>query len=230
MVRAAEFGIPFDGDGPDPVGVLNRRHIQRAAAVIEHDQQFLMGLLEAVVGGRGDRFFDEPDLLEPGDAGGGLGGLSGDLIEVCRVCDNRVGNGLTELGFGGGLQFLQDTRRQVHRRPFTTLRIRDQRDGLALVAGRPHASLEELGRLFGFQDQVALGDQADHRLGPRHRHQAPGLHLAVAVGDDLDHPRGVDVGDRTVGRAQVNADCFVVLMRFHGLSPCLSLRRCMRRL
>ena len=203
----------------DAVADLQHGHVEGAAAEVE-DEDRLVGLLVEPVRQRGGGgLVDDALDVEPGDLAGVLGRLALVVVEVGGDGDHRRVDGLAEIGFGVGLELLQDHRRDLRRGVLLAGRfharvavgagddlVGDDRLLLAhlgLLAA--HEALDREDRVLRVGDRLALGDRADEALaGGRERDHGRGRAAALGVLDDgrlatLEH------GHARVRRAEVDA-------------------------
>ncbi|AGA75486.1 hypothetical protein B479_22985 [Pseudomonas putida HB3267] len=90
-------------------GNLDDRNVEGTTTqVINDDGVVALGLVHAVSQCSGSRLVDDAFYIQTSDATGILGGLTLTVIEVGRNGDDRFGNWLAEVVFGGFLHFLQD--------------------------------------------------------------------------------------------------------------------------
>ena len=203
-----------------PVPDLQHGYVKGAAAEVE-DQNRLVGLLVEAVGERGGgRLVDDPLHLEAGDLAGVLGRLALVVVEVGGDGDHRRVDRLAELGFGVGLQLLEDHRRDLRRRILlashldadVAVRAGDDLVGddrlLLLDLGllSAHEALDREDRVLRVHHRLALGRRADQPIA------------GVGEGDDrwgraaslgvLEHARvaALEHGYAGVGRTEVDAD------------------------
>jgi hypothetical protein len=96
---------------------LEQGHVERAATEVEdEDELVLLALVEAVgQGGRGGLVDDAQDV-EARDLAGLLGGLALGVVEVRRDGDDRVGDGVAQVGLGVALELHEDARGDLLRR------------------------------------------------------------------------------------------------------------------
>ena len=117
-VVAAEVGVAVGRlDLEHAVADLQHRHVERAAAEVEHEDRLVLGaLVEAVgEGGRG-RLVDDAQHLEAGDRARLLGGRALGVVEVRRDGDDGLGDGVTEVALGVALELHQRAGRDLLRR------------------------------------------------------------------------------------------------------------------
>ena len=200
-VVATERGVAVGRlDLEDAVADLQHRHVERAAAEVEHEDGLVLGLLvEAVGEGRRRRLVDDPQDLEAGDLPGLLGGRALVVVEVRRHRDDRLGDGVTEVALGVALELLEDAGRDLLRRVHLAVDV----VALPVLA---HVALDRAERAVGVGDGLALGDLADEHLaalgeGDDRRRRA----RALGVGDD-DGVAALEDGDDGVGGTEVDAD------------------------
>ena len=90
------------------VADLEHRHVEGAAAEVEHEDRLVGALLVEAVGegGRGG-LVDDAQHLEAGDLARLLGGGALGVVEVGRDGDDGLGDGVAQVGLGVALQLLQ---------------------------------------------------------------------------------------------------------------------------
>ncbi len=194
-------------DLDDAVADLEQGHVERAAAEVEHQDRLVVALVEAVrERGRGGLVDDAADV-EACDLAGLLGRLTLVIVEVRRHGDDRVGDGLTEVGLGVPLELLQDECRDL-------LRV----ERLAVDLGLPvraDVALDRTDRTIDVRHALALGDLTGQHLAVLgERDDRRGRAGALGVGDD-GGLAAFEYGDDRVGRAEVNSD-----RSGHGVSSC----------
>ena len=109
-VVAAEVGVAVGGlDLEHAVADLEDRHVEGAAAEVEHEDRLVGALLVEAVGqgGRGG-LVDDAQHLEAGDLARLLGGGALGVVEVGGDGDDGLGDGVAQVGLGVALQLLQD--------------------------------------------------------------------------------------------------------------------------
>ena len=221
------------------VADLQHRHVERAAAEVEHEDRVVLTLLvEPVSQRRGGGLVDDALDVESGDLAGVLGGLTLVVVEVGGDGDHRAVDRFAQIGFGVGLQLLQDHCGDLRRRELLAVGfharvavgsgddlVGDDRLLLAhlgLLAA--HEALDREDRVLRVGDGLALGDGADETLaGGRERDDGGRRAPALGVLDDrglapLEH------GHARVGRAQVDAYglahvLWLLLMRLNKSKP-----------
>ena len=200
-VVTAEVGVAVGRlDLEDAVADLQHRHVERAAAEVEHEDRLVLGLLvEAVGEGRRGRLVDDPQHLQPGDLPGLLGRRALGVVEVRRHRDHGLGDRVAEVALGVALELHQRARRDLLR-------------GVALavdVVGLPvlaHVPLDRAERAVGVGDGLALGDLADQDLAALGEgDDGRGRARSLGVGDD-DRVTALEDGDDGVGGTEVDAD------------------------
>ena len=128
QVRVAVGGLDLE----DAVADVEDRDVEGAAAEVEDGDLLVLLLVEAVGqrgGGRlvddahpllgllaGLGIFDLPFGVEAGDLGGVDGRLPLGVVEVRRHGDDRLADGVAQVGLGGFLELAQDHRRDFRRR------------------------------------------------------------------------------------------------------------------
>jgi len=94
---------------------LQDRDVEGAAAEVVDGDDFVALLLETVGERRRGRLVDQADDLEARDLAGVLGGLALRVVEVGRNCDDGLLDLVAEVVLGGGLELLEDHRRELGR-------------------------------------------------------------------------------------------------------------------
>ena len=201
-VVAAELRVAVGRlDLEHAVADLEHRHVERAAAEVEHQDGLVLGaLVEAVGQRRRGGLVDDAQHLETGDRAGFLGGGALGVVEVGGHGDDGLGDGVAEVALGVALE--------LHQRAGA-----DLLGGVALavdVVGLPalaHVALDRAERAVGVGDRLALGHLADeHLAGLGERDDRRGRARALGVGDD-DGVAGFEDGDDGVGGTEVDTDC-----------------------
>jgi hypothetical protein len=203
-------------------GDAQQADVEGPAAEVVDYHQLVEVAPEAVGEGGGGGLVDEPQHLEPGQAGRLLGRTALGVGEAGRHRDDGLGDLLAELGLGAPAQVGQDGRRDLGDRQAL---IVDDHHRLLVAAGL-HAVRQAGDGQLHRRRLERLADQAlgrvqhvltvvdPHRLGRGpHRHALAwdvGHHrrvgaLAVWAADELDARRGRDRRHR-VGGAEVDAD------------------------
>ena len=133
-VVAAQVGVAVGGlDFDDAFADFENGNVECAAAEVVDGDGLVLLLVEAVGQcGRG-RLVDDALDVEAGDLARVLGGLALGVVEVGRNGDDRLGDRLAQVGFGGLLQLLQDHGRDLGRGVLLAL-------GHARRRGRPAGS------------------------------------------------------------------------------------------
>ena len=109
-VVAAQLGVAVGGlDLEDALADLEHRHVEGAAAEVEHEDGLVGALLvEAVGQRRGGGLVDDAQHLEAGDLARLLGGGALGVVEVGGHGDHGLGDGVAQVGLGVALELLQD--------------------------------------------------------------------------------------------------------------------------
>src|SRR5690606_35697647 len=107
--------------------------------------------------------------LQARDLAGVLGRLPLCVVEVGRDGDNRLGNGLAELGLGGLLHLLEDVGRDLRRRILLAIGFDRGVAVRALVdlVGNQRLVLLDRGILVATADQALDGKEGVQRIGDR---------------------------------------------------------------
>ena len=182
----------------DAVADLQHGDVEGAAAqVVDHD--LLVALLVQTVGqsGRGGLVDDALDI-KAGDLAGVLGGLTLSVGEVSGDGDDRLGDGLAQIGLGVRLQLLQH-------------HGGDLLGGIGLVVDGDfvvgaHLALDGGDGAVGVGDGLALGDLANHTLaGLGEGHHGRGGAGAFGVGNN-GSLAAFHHGDAAIGGSQIDTD------------------------
>ena len=200
-VVAAEVGVAVGGlDLEHAVADLEHRHVERAAAEVEHEDRLVGALLVEAVGERGrGRLVDDAQHLEAGDLAGLLGGGALGVVEVGGDGDDGLGDRVAEVGLGVALELHQ---RAGARSPAAVYVL----PSMSIVPARAHVALDGPDGAVGVGDGLALGDLADEDLAVLGEgDDRGGGARAFGVGDDDGSPRLEDADDR-VGGAEVDTD------------------------
>ena len=189
-----------EGDKKPIIIDIQDGHIEGAAAqVIDHDLLSVL-LVHAIGQGRGGGLVDDTLHVQTGDPAGVLGGLTLGVGEVGGDGDDRLGDRLTEIRLGIGLQFLQDEGAQLLRRVAFSV------DGHAgLTAHQPLDAGHGAGSVRHGLALGGLAHQPFSHLGERDDRGRRALPLGV--GDD-DGLAALDHRHTAVGSPQVNSDYF----------------------
>ena len=103
-------------DLEDALAELEDRHVERAAAEVEHEDRLVGALLVEPVRQRGrGRLVDDAQDVQAGDRAGILRRLALRVVEVRRNGDDGVVDRLAEVRLGVGLELLQDHRADLRR-------------------------------------------------------------------------------------------------------------------
>ena len=199
-VVAAEVGVAAGRlDLEDALADLEHRHVEGAAAEVEHEDGLVAALLvEAVGQRRRGGLVDDAQHLEAGDLARLAGGGALGVVEVGGHGDDRLGHGVAEVALGVALELLQDAGADLL--GGVLLRVDVDRPA------RAHVALHRADGAVGVGDGLALGHLADEHLAGlgeadhRGRGAPPfgvGHHGGLARLED---------GDDGVGGAEVDAD------------------------
>ena len=166
---------------------------------------------------------DDAHHFETGDLTGVLGRLPLRVVEVGRHGDDRLGHPLSEIGFGVGLELLEDHRRDLLRRVILVPHLDAHvavRGSAQLIGHEPlvalhrrifvlaaHEALDRVDRVVGVGDRLTLGDLADHPLAALGIDRDDGGREAATfrVRDDRRLAR-LHHGDHRVRGAEVDTD------------------------
>ena len=218
-IVAAEVRVAvgrFDLD--DAFADLEDRDVERTAAKVEHGDDLVLFLVQAVRQSGRRRLVDDTQDLEPRDLAGVLGRLTLGVVKVCRHGNYGLFDLRAEIILGRLLQFLQDHRRDLGRVVLLAVDIDAHvavrglfdlvrhlldlvRDLVVLAA---HEPLDRIKRVLGVCHRLTLGDLADQTvavLGKRHDRRSRPPALAICNDDRLAalHNRH----DR-IGRSQID--------------------------
>jgi hypothetical protein len=116
-VVAAEAGVAVGGLHLEhAVADLEHRHVEGAAAEVEHEDRLVLGLLVEPVGQRGrGGLVDDAQHLEAGDLAGLLGGGALGIVEVGGHGDDGLGDGVAQVGLGVTLELHERAGRDLLR-------------------------------------------------------------------------------------------------------------------
>ncbi len=200
-VVAAEVGVAVGALHLEhAVADLEDRHVEGAAAEVEHEDRLVGGalLVEAVGEGGGGGLVDDAQHLEAGDLARLLGGGALGVVEVGGHGDDGLGDRVAQVGLGVALQLHQRAGADLLRGVLLAVDVD--------VPARAHVALDRADRAVGVGDGLALGHLADQHLaalgeGDDRRGGAG----ALGVGDD-DGVAGLEDRDDGVGGAEVDAD------------------------
>ena len=205
-------------------GDLDDRHVKGTAAeVVDRDLAITALLVEAVRKCCRSRLVDDALYFQTGDLAGVLGGLALAVVEVGRHGDDRFGDLLAEVVFGGFLHLRQHFRGNLRRRHLLAVGrrhpgvavfviddgVRHQIDVLLHLGISELATNEALHRVegvLGVGDRLTLGGSANQRLAVLGKGDG-GWRGAIAfrVFNDLGLA-AVHDGDTGVGGTQVDTD------------------------
>ncbi|MNO51513.1 NAD-specific glutamate dehydrogenase [compost metagenome] len=206
-------------------GDFDDRNVEGTATqVINDDSVVALGLVHAVGQRSGGRFVDDTFYVQTSDATGILGSLALAVVEVGRYGDDRFGDRLAEVVFGGFLHLFQNFGADLRRRHFLTVHfdpgvtvvglgdlVRNQLNvflhNLFFEAAADQALYREQG-VVRVGDGLALGRLANQDFAiVGVGHDRRGSTRTFGVFDDFD----VTVfqnGDARVGGPQVDTDDF----------------------
>ena len=223
-VVAAEVGVAIGGfDFENAVADLEHGDVKGTAAQIEHGNFFVLLFIQAVGQRGGGGLVDDAEHVETGDLAGVFGSLALGVVEIRGDGDDGLRDFLAEIGFGIGLEFTEDERRDLLGRELLGLFGGKHFDvSIAVFAGddlvghvlRLFAHFRELAAdetfrgengVAGIGDGLALGGLADQTFaGLRKRDDGRRGARAFGVGD---HDGLAALHDRhaRVGGAKIDA-------------------------
>ena len=193
-----------------------------AAKVIDRDRLRFF-LVQAIGKGRRRGLVDDAQHFEAGDLAGVLGGLTLGVVEIGRHRDHGLGDGFTQIAFGGFLHFLQDEGRDLRRRIFLaahfdpSVAIAAVHQGVGqvllvfcdmhVIHAAPDQALHGEDGVRGVRDRLAFGRLADEAFGFGETDDGRGGAGPFRV---LDHAGLCAVHDRNAGvrGPEVNPDDF----------------------
>ncbi|HSM99053.1 MAG TPA: hypothetical protein VLS47_08575 [Gallionella sp.] len=203
-VGAAELGIPAGGlDFEHALAEFHDRHVQRAAAEVDHDDaQFLRQPVKTVGQRSGGGLVDQAHHFQAGDAAGILGRGALVVVEIGRHGYHRLLHRLAEKGFGIALDLLQQESGQL----FRGIILVPQAD----VFAPPHPALESAGGALGIRCRLAPRGFADQHLPVCGERDITGECLAAdadafGAGDDDGASSAQHCGGG-IGSAQIDTD------------------------
>ena len=216
-VVAAQAVVAGGGQDLDNAVVdLQDGDIEGAAAqVVDHDLLSLL-FIHAIGQGRGGGLVDDTLDLETRDLAGILGGLALGIGEVGGDGDDRLGDGLAQVGLGVALQLLQDHGADLLGGVGLAVDVH-------LVVGA-HLTLDGGDGAVGIGDGLTLCHLAHHTLaglGKCH-HRGSGA-VALSVGDD-NCLAAFHNGYAGIGCTQIDTDnfrhndCLLNLYTFYWLT------------
>ena len=107
-VIAAQVGVTGGGEHFEhAIPHFQHRHVEGAAAQVEHQDALIALAVKAVGQGRRSGLVDDAQHLKAGDLAGILGGLALGVVEVGGNGDHRLGDGFTEVFAGVFRQLAQ---------------------------------------------------------------------------------------------------------------------------
>src|SRR5579872_1220910 len=227
-VVAAEVSVTIGGlDFDDAFADFKDRNVERTATEIVDGDGLVFPFVETI-GKRGCCWLvDDAFYFEAGNLSGVFGGLALRVVKVCRNGDDRFGDFLAEIVFGGFLQLLQNQRRDLGRSVF--LPLRQNSDVIALtdhlvghhldlfgdfVVAASHEALDRIDSVLRISNRLTLGDLSDEPF-PSFGESNYGRRGTPSffIGNDLGLAT-LHYGDAGVGGAEVNSDNFC-----HKTSP-----------
>ena len=239
-IVAAQLGVAAGGLHIEhPLRHPQHRHVERAAAQVEHQHPLHGAAIEAVRQGGGGGFVEDALHRDARQPTGVAGGLALGIVEIGGNGDHRRFHRLAQVGAGVVHQLAQDAGHQLFRRVLP-LGGRADHANVALIVGAhrvghreaavvellpltAHESLEVREGIAGVEHQLAAGQLTHQQLlvlaetHHRRRGAAPfsaGDHLGAAP---LQH------GHHGIGGAQIDAD--YARHRPSPLSSCPDSRR-----
>ena len=136
-VVAAQLGVAAGGFHIEhPLGDAQHRHIEGAAAQVEHQHPLHRAAVEAVGEGRSRGLVEDALDADARQPAGIPGGLALGVVEIGRHGDHRRLNGFPQVGGGVVAELAQHTRNQLFRGVFP-LGGRTNHPHIALLVG-PH--------------------------------------------------------------------------------------------
>ena len=225
-VVAAQVRIAVGGDDAEhAVGHFQHRHVEGAAAQVEHDDLFVFFAFQAV-GQRGrGRLVDDAGNFQTGDLPGVFGRLPLGVVEIGRNGDDRLVDLVAEIGLGRFLQLAENLGRDFRRSQFFVADanadvVVGPADDLVgddflfagdLVMPPAHEALDRVNRPLGIGDRLAASQISDEHVSlVGERHDARGEPVAFLVGNDLGLFAFHHGHDR-IRRAEVDTDDFFAL-------------------
>ena len=220
-VVAAQVGVAVGADDAEhAVGHFQHRDVERAAAEVEHDDLFVLLLVEAIGQRGGGRLVDDPGDFQAGDLAGVLGGLALGVVEIGRHGNHGLVDFVAQVGLGRLLQLPQGEGRDFRRRVLVAVDVDldvvlGAADDLVghhllfgghLVVAAAHEALDRVDGARRVGDGLASGRLADDGfpfIGERD--DAGRETIPLGVGDDL-HVFAFHHGDDRVGRSEVDSD------------------------
>ena len=222
-VVAAQLGVAAGGlHVKHALGDAQDRHVERAAAQVEHQHPLGCTAVEAVGQGRRRGFVENALHADSRQAAGIAGGLALGIIEVGRHRDHRRIHGLAEVGGCVVAELAQDAGHQLFG-GVLPLRHGTDNTHVALVIGAhgvrhreaavvelvplaPHEALEVGEGVAGVQHQLPAGELAHQQLlvtaVAHHRGGGAG---SLRTGDHLG-PAALKHRHHGIGCAEVDSD------------------------
>ncbi|ENO96578.1 NAD-specific glutamate dehydrogenase [Thauera phenylacetica B4P] len=207
---------------------LEDGEVEGAAAEVVHRIDALGRVVEAVGDRRGGRLVEQAQHVEPGEAGGVLGGLALGVVEVGRHGDHRPDQRAAQAALGAHAQAAQDLGGHLHRALDALHRAQPHHAGAVLeVVGHgldvghvlepaPHEALDRhdgVARIHRLRPQRNEAD-VDAAVGlVAHRR---GQHGAAGLVGQADRDAVAHGGDERIGGAEVDADGEPMLVRLGG--------------
>ena len=111
QVRVSRGGLDFD----NALAYLQDGNIKSAATQVVDRDGFVLFLVQAIGKSRSGRLIDDSQDLQPSNFARLFGRLPLAIVEVCGHRDDGLADLLAQEILGGGLQFLQDHRRNLGR-------------------------------------------------------------------------------------------------------------------
>ena len=181
-----------------PVDVEDRDVERAAAQVIDQRLHVAVEVVHAERDRGCGRLVQDPEHVQTSDLTRVARGLALVVVEVGRAGDHDVADLLAELILRVGHDPFENDRGQDLGGVFPLLNH-------AHPVRLAHVALDELNDVLGIADRLVLGDLPDDDLvilEQDHRRRDP---LVVTVGDDVGLAVFIEVGDRRIGRAQVDS-------------------------
>ena len=215
QVRVAVGGFDLD----DALAHFQNRNVKGAAAKVVHGNGLVLLLVQPVSQSGRRRLVHNALHAQPGNLARILGGLPLRVVEVRRNGDHRLGDRLAQVGFGGGLQLLQNHRRNLLRGVFLALRhhahmvtLLNHLEGhhlhlvVDLVVTAAHEALDGVNGVFRVGNGLPLGHLTHQPLAALGEgdHGRSGAR-AFLVGDDFGFA-AFQHSDARIRGSQIDSD------------------------